>query len=82
APREIESLQDAAGQRNVERIACAAHGLKGVCGTVFAHQMKITCGDLEAAALERCWEQVDLLVSRLTSELYEVSQFVTKQVQQ
>jgi polar amino acid transport system substrate-binding protein len=72
APRQVEELHVYATDENSAGVLATAHGLKGICGTVFAKRMRETCIDIEGAGRAKEWNQVRTLVARLKAEFTEV----------
>ena len=57
-----------------------AHGLKGVCGVVFANQMRQTCVEIEESGRNRNWDLLSSLIQKLDSQFEAVQGFVKDKV--
>jgi PAS domain S-box-containing protein len=78
APRELEKFKQAISTRDTKTIIDLAHGLKGICSTICAIQMRTTCTELESAAQIDNWNQVQFLIRRLEQNVQEVSHCLTE----
>jgi len=68
AELEVERLAQAGLGKDLRAVLDIAHGLGGICATVFAHQMRSTCREIEVAAREHSWDRVQGLAVRLGRE--------------
>jgi len=68
AALEVERLAEAGLSKDAQLVLEIAHGLGGICATVFAHQMRSTCREIEVAARDRSWDRVRGLTVRLGRE--------------
>jgi two-component system sensor histidine kinase/response regulator len=76
SPTQVTELKEAIARKDSDSILKLAHGLKGVCGTVFAHRMRTTCADIEIAVTDNNWDLVHGLIVRLEKECGEVSEYL------
>lgn len=78
APVQLESLTEFAAERNAVELLWCAHGLKGICMTVFALPMHKICEEIESAAANEDWVGVSSLIEHLSSELDRVKDIAGK----
>jgi len=54
------------------KLLIAAHGLKGICQTIFAKEMGQICAELENSGQDEDWVEADHIHTRLVEELEEM----------
>lgn len=69
APRQVESIKAAVMEGNAERLALAAHTLKGSSAQLGAEELSELCSELENIALDWRAESASLLIDQLESTL-------------
>jgi two-component system sensor histidine kinase/response regulator len=67
-PKQVVHLQEAIAIRDMAKLLIAAHGLKGICQTVFASDMSATCTEIETAGHHEDWDAASSLVLKLEHE--------------
>ncbi len=76
ASADLANLDKAFRRENGQDFAQTVHGLKGICGAVFAVKMRTTCVDMENAAREGDWATISAMLQRLEKEQVEVQEFL------
>jgi two-component system sensor histidine kinase/response regulator len=67
-PKQVVHLQEAIAIRDMAKLLIAAHGLKGICQTVFASDMSETCSEIETAGHREDWDAAFRLVLQIEHE--------------
>ena len=65
---DLQDLQHSSLARDSHAVLTIAHGLAGVCATLFAHQMRATCSEILTAVGHPDWDRVQALARRLDDE--------------
>jgi len=68
AALEVESLKRSCLGKDYQAVLETAHGFAGICATIFAHQMRVTCAEIEAGVVDLNWDLVQGLVLRMEKE--------------
>jgi HPt (histidine-containing phosphotransfer) domain-containing protein len=76
----VASLQEAAAERNSERLGEIVHGLKGACGSMGASYLASLCIALEEAAAKGYFEQVGAQVKEMESEIVIVRAILEREI--
>jgi two-component system, sensor histidine kinase and response regulator len=69
AASDLQDLKQSSVARDSQTVLAVAHGLAGVCATVFAYQMRATCSEIMTAVGRPDWDRVQALAHRLDNEL-------------
>ncbi|HEX6862472.1 MAG TPA: ATP-binding protein [Thermoanaerobaculia bacterium] len=72
-PRRLERLRDALGRADAEKLAFAAHSLKGSCGQIGALRLATLSAELETAGRQGRLEAAPALLADLDRELGRVA---------
>lgn len=75
-PTQIEQIQKAADLADIKALFEVVHGLKGICGTMFAQRMRHTCVEMESAISSRNMERLNALIERLHHEFKQLQEHV------
>lgn len=65
---ELNKIKVAAAEENRERLLHNARGLRGVCESVYVHDMGQTCSEIEQAGSDLEWIKVKGLIEKLEAE--------------
>jgi two-component system sensor histidine kinase/response regulator len=76
APRQLAELRTAAETGDCVALLKILHGFKGVCASVFAHEMKQTCAALETSARDNDSLQISLRLEQLEAEFQGLREFL------
>jgi CheY-like chemotaxis protein len=80
AALDLQDLEKSSLARDADAVLAIAHGLAGVCATVFAHQMCATCREIMTAAGHPDWDHVQALADRLDIELNAVREHLQRRL--
>ena len=65
---DLQDLKHSSLARDSDAVLTIAHGLAGVCATLFAHRMRATCSEILTAVGHPDWDRVQALARRLDDE--------------
>jgi len=65
---DLQDLKHSSLARDSHAVLRIAHGLAGVCATLFAHRMRATCSEILTAVGHPDWDRVQALARRLDDE--------------
>lgn len=74
-PGQIAAIRLSAESQDMEKLVEAAHGLKGVCATIYAQKMRDTCAAIEKASPSD-FHQILKMVKQLEDQFEEVKSYL------
>jgi len=80
ATLDLQDLEKSSLARDADAVLAVAHGLAGVCATVFAHQMCATCREIMTAAGHPDWDRVQAFVQQLDNDLNSVQEHLRRRL--
>jgi HPt (histidine-containing phosphotransfer) domain-containing protein len=76
----VASIREAVTERNSERLAEVAHGLKGACGSMGASYLVSLCIALEEASAKSHFDQAGAQVKEIESEIVIVREILEREI--
>ena len=74
-PSQLNGIKATFAERNASEALAAAHGLKGVCGSIAALRMQSLCAQIESHVKQLDWKSADLAMKELAAEFERVRTF-------
>jgi response regulator RpfG family c-di-GMP phosphodiesterase len=76
APKLIDEIKQMFAAKNEVGVLQSAHGLNGICASLYANNMRRICLEIEAAGREKNWTALASLIEQLDSEFNDVEEFL------
>jgi len=75
APKQIDAIKRSLADSNMAQLKASTHGLKGVCATIFAEEMRQRCISIEQACVNKHLNAMPALLQDLERAFYDIKEF-------